>query len=130
MSLSHIRNIALILLIACLLVMSVGGAYTAQTMMEEGSTHHCPFMGVPALCAMNPLAHIAEWQNMFASIMQNQTVLDVLALIVLALFWFLSSHLYLPRRSDILIHRFRHTYQLFDSLRLALARGIIHPKPF
>ncbi len=59
------------LLIAVVAIMSLGAIFTAETMMEEGAMHNCPYMGVPALCTMSPLEHLSGWQQMFAATVEQ-----------------------------------------------------------
>ena len=74
--------------LALFLVASVGGVFTAG-MMDGGTASNCPYMGVPVLCAMNPLQHLSEWQQTFATIVQ-QIATNILLLLVLCVALFLS----------------------------------------
>ncbi len=125
------RNTTFILLIAIVLAMTVGGVYTAEMMTTDGGMmHNCPFMGVPALCDMSPLAHLTEWQSMFTTTVQQMTVLSLFLLFAFAIAWHFVRDLYVPKRVEIFIPRYRETERIFDPIKLAFARGIIHPKVF
>lgn len=127
------KRLTFFVLVAIVLAMTVGGVYTAQIMTMDGDMmHHCPFMGVPALCGMSPLAHLIEWQLMFTAVLQQMTAsLSLLALFfALVLAWQYVRQLLVPKRTEIFIPRYRDTERILDPLKLAFARGIIHPKVF
>lgn len=127
------RNILLIVLLSFIMMMNVGGALSNQIMMEEGMMADCPYMGVAAICTMTPLQHFSEWQQMFTATAQSMTLMSVLLLLALtAALSGLFRHIAVP---NTLIefrarHRYRYRENIFDSLRLALARGIIHTKVY
>lgn len=123
------KKLVFLVLIAILLAMTVGGAYTAQS-MDGDMMHHCPFMGVPALCGMSPLAHLVEWQLMFTAVLQQMTVSLLLLLFAVVITWQYRREMYVPERTETLLPRLRDPERIFDPLRLAFARGIIHPKVF
>ena len=114
------------------LVVGIFGIFHNMDMSSKGQMANCPFMGVTAICNMTPFEHIAVWQNMFTSIPQQSTVLALLSLLLsLALARLL--HLHLPRDANEVLQRvsyFHRGPRVFDPLRLAFARGIIHPKIF
>lgn len=116
-------------LLALLLVMNVGGAISAGMMMDDGSMQPCPFMDVPTLCNMSPLEHMSEWQSMFAATVQQFATTSLLLVLTLAVLWYFAGFLFVPKRTELL-PRFRYRERVFDPLRLAFARGIIHPKVF
>ncbi len=117
-------------LIAVVIVMSVGGVLTADMMAEESMGHHCPFMGIPSLCAMSPLTHLSQWQQMFATTLQEVSVLSLLLLFAAVILSNFLLHLTLPRRARVHIPRRRNKTKVRDRLHLALARGTIHSKAF
>ena len=118
--------------IAAFLMVGIFWIFHSMDMNSKGEISNCPFMGIVAICNMSPFEHIAAWQNMFASI-PNQTI--VLTLLLLALSFAFSRLLLFafPRDGDRepqrLFSRAREP-RVTDPLRLALARGIIHPKIF
>ncbi len=117
-------------LLVTLLVMNAGGAISAGMMMEDGAMHNCPYMGVPVLCNMSPLEHLSEWQSMFAATAQQFATAALLLLLALAIVWQFFGHLFVPERTKTLVPRYRYRERVFDPLRLAFARGIIHTKVF
>lgn len=125
------KKMVFLVLIAVILTMTVGGFYTAEMMtMDGGMMHNCPFMGVPALCNMTPLAHLAEWQNMFSTTVQQMTLISLLLLLAFAVVWHFVRDLFVPKRTEVFIPRYREAEHIFDPLKLAFARGLIHPKVF
>lgn len=115
------------LLIALFLVVNVGGLFTAEMMMEDGAMHGCPFMGVPVLCAMSPLEHLSEWQEEFATTAQPM-VSALLLLAALAVWYSVGTPMLRQMRTRIPLER--DTGRIFDPLRLAFARGILHSKAY
>jgi len=98
---------------------------------------HCPLMpGMSSLCQMNPLEHIAAWQSMFAAIPKQYDMLASLLLLLVASFaigTFLMRRVAYP--PPMFTARQKLTYRqsnipFTDSLREALADGILHPKVY
>src|SRR3989338_3548183 len=77
------------LLIALFLMVNTGGVFATQ-MMDDSAASNCPYMGAPVLCAMNPLQHLSEWQQMFAATAQQLST--ELLLLVLAVALLFSVH--------------------------------------
>ncbi len=70
------------------LMMNVGGVFSAGMMMDDnGMMHNCPYMGIAALCNMSPLEHLSQWQSMFSA---------TLLLFALAFLWHMSGQLITP----------------------------------
>jgi len=68
------------------LAANTGGVFASQ-MTDGGVAANCPYMGAPVLCAMNPLQHLSEWQQTFATTAQQlSTELLLLVLAVVLLF--------------------------------------------
>ncbi len=76
------------LCIALFLAVSMGGVF-ASDLSNGYTSYNCPYMGVPVLCAMNPLQHLSQWQQTFAAIVQ-QVATDILLLLVLCAALFVS----------------------------------------
>lgn len=114
-------------LIALLVVINLGGVFTAEMMMENGAMDHCPFMGVSSLCSMSPLDHLSEWQQMFTTTVQQMLTATFLLLAVIIAWYFLKD-LLIPRRTEKFLERYRDKERAFDPLRLVFARGILHSK--
>lgn len=125
-----IQRVLIVLAAACLLSASfLGIAYSNMNMSKAGDMPGCPFMGEAGICRMTPFEHVAAWQNMFTSTPQPFAALTLLMLIAL---FALGRHFrYLvPKRKPE--HRTAYSppreIGVFDPLKLAFARGIIHPK--
>ena len=130
MSCSLGKNFGLVLLIAFILMTSIGGVLSSQAMMNDGMMHPCPFMGMTAICDMSPLAHLAQWQQMFWATAQTITTIALLLLLALAISWHLREDLSLPKHAERFIPRYRYRERVFEPLRLAFARGLIHSKAY
>ncbi|RJQ34095.1 hypothetical protein C4568_03055 [Candidatus Parcubacteria bacterium] len=119
--------------IVAFLMVGVFGIFHGMDMSSSEQMSNCPFiMGIAAICNMSPFEHIAAWQNMFASIPQQTTVLTLLLLALSFAFSRLLLFAF-PRDGDQEPQRLLYADRepkAIDPLRLALARGIIHPKIF
>lgn len=124
------KGIVGLLLAVTFLTMSAGGAMSAEMMMEDGVMHGCPYMGVTALCNMTPLEHMSEWQSMFTATTQQFAAVSLLLALMVGALWVLVGHFLVPQRTERLIPRHRDRERVFDPLRLAFARGIVHSKAF
>lgn len=97
---------------------------------------NCPFGGHSmAICQMNPMEHIQEWQSMF-TMLPTQNLLSLL----FALFAFLAisklrfwSKFSIPE-PPLLLSKNQYTltnsFQIFDPLKEAFSSGILNPKIF
>ena len=112
-----------------MLVINTGGLFSGGMRMD-GIMSNCPYMSVPTLCDMSPLEHLSALQSMFSATVQQFASASLLSLIVLALFWHFVGYLFLPKYAEVLVPRSRYRERVFDPLRLAFARGIIHTKVF
>lgn len=123
------RGLLVATFVLSLLTMSFGGVLTAWTMsMDSSAMQDCPYMGETGYCAMDISEHLASWQNLFTTTLERVSPLSLLPLLTLfVLAYFFVDLLVRKRRERPLVERFR-TRELFDPLRLAFARGIIHPK--
>ena len=124
------KNTGFVLLVAFVLMMSFGAAFSAQMMTEDGMMHHCPFMGVTAICEMSPLAHLAEWQQMFSATVQHLNMSALLLLLSLAIAWHFCRDLFVLKRAEKFVPRYRYREAFSDPLRRAFARGLIHSKAY
>ena len=123
--------------VAFLLLGFFGPFHANMAMGEDGNMtmSNCPFMsGQAVVCNMDPLEHIAAWQNMFTSIPQQGglfLILMLLASLALVLLW---THL---RRPSI---DHTHTSTKFlvrrdymppaSPLQELFSNGILNPKLF
>jgi len=126
------NGIFMISLVAVMLTMNIGGMLSSGTMTEDGVMHDCPYMGVTALCDMSPLEHLSQWRMMFSATLQQFSNSLLLLLLAFILAWHVTANPYAPpTRTKGSSSRHRHTTRdVFDPLRSAFARGIIHPKVF
>ena len=125
------------ILLAFFFLTSYFGAVTTDMPMNpDGTMSGCAMPGMATLCQMNPLEHIATWQNMFTAIpSQNDIFTLLLALFALVLgALFLRSH-----RSTAppktLVPQFQFLYYkrhipIVSPLQEAFSNGILHPKIF
>lgn len=118
------------LLFVVVFTTSIGGVVTANMMMDDGVMHDCPYMGVPVLCNMTPIEHVSAWQNMFLATSEQFSTYAFLLLLALAVLWQCIGYIFVPRYSQTFAPRHRYRERVFDPLRLAFARGIIHRKVF
>ncbi len=88
-------------------------------------------MGETGICQMTPFEHIAAWQNMFTSTPQPLVALALLLLIALFAPRFIFND-FLPKKEPArrIVFYTPPNIGVFDSLKLAFARGIINPKVF
>ena len=84
------------LLIALFLMVNTGGGFATQ-MMDDSAASNCPYMGAPVLCAMNPLQHLSEWQQMFAATAQQLSTELLLLVLAVALLFSVHPRLLEPR---------------------------------
>ncbi len=94
----------------------------------------CPFGGhLMAICQMNPLEHIQEWQSMF-TMLPAQNILFTFFALFAFLFApksgsrFSLSKLLLIFSSNRLLRS--QSFQIFDPLKQAFSNGILNPKVF
>ena len=118
-------------IVGFLLISAVGVAYSGM-MMGHGDMVGCPLMGNnAAVCNMNPLEHFSAWQNLFAAIPVQSTVISLLLL--LAVFFLFRLHQFLwllhPSPQRVYVH-IKPEVSTYDPLRRFMARGLMHPKIF
>jgi len=84
------------------------------------------------LCTMNmdPLEHLSEWQSTFAAVAQQATTVVLLLLFILVAFWYVLQGQLLPEQTRVVVSRQKDAGRIFDPLRLAFARGIVHTKAY
>lgn len=107
---------------------SFGGFITAGMMSMDGITQDCPYMGETGYCNMNISEHLASWQNLFTTTLERVNPLAFLPLLTLFVLAYFFVDLLVRKRSEQPLFQRWRTRELFDPLRLAFARGIIHPK--
>lgn len=123
-------NIFLVFLITFLLILNMGGAFSAHMMMD-GDMTPCPYMGMASLCTMTPLQHLSGWQSMFSIPLQESVTLLLLSFIVLSLVWLFNHNLFKPPQSlSRVFSRYKYKEKVLNSLQLAFAQGLIHSKAY
>jgi len=118
---------------ALFLAGSLGFSYFGMEMEVGGEMPNCPFMlGQAAICTMNPLEHIAAWQNVFTALAQK----NILAFLVLAslIFFFVgrlrgASHILFAHELYMVRRRVEIPIVL-SPLEEAFLRGTLHSKIF
>lgn len=122
---ASLASITVLLIAISFVAVSFGGAGMSMPT-------HCPLMGMDTICQMNPLEHIAAWQQMFASVLANNT-----SSILLLLISFLAFSLQRFRRllaAPVLAHQVpslrARTLVNYNPLQEAFSSGILHPKIF
>jgi len=109
------------------------GHTAAMKANEDGNMEDCIFTGKTMLCKMSIVEHISLWQGMFTATPQKVSALLALIVLLIAAV-FVGIH-YSSRLADIKQKTSRCLYllnhpdiNLFDPIRRAFSRGIIHPK--
>ena len=115
-----------------LLFMAISMAGLGMSMMTDAQGHmgNCPLMnGLSSICKMNVFEHLASWQSLFVSLAPNILNLSLalfsLALIFVAFIFSDESPQNIRLESSSLP---REQVSLFNPLRIAFARGILHSK--
>lgn len=103
--------------------------------LNSGSVmQQCPF-GDTAICTMNPIEHISEWQDIYTNLLVSD-ILFALALLLLALvlvpavmrhIWGITSIIMLPYKGAPFGSRRDY---IPNNLLEAFSNGILHPKIF
>lgn len=130
---SYVKIVVTVGLLAFLLFGSAGAMHFGMG-MQDGQMPGCPFSGEGAICTMNPLEHIAAWQNAFTTTVQNERDLTLL-LIGLALLFTVGFWRKLFTKKDLrTLQRWhsvlREEFNIFDPLQEAFSNGILNPKVF
>ncbi len=131
----YARSLLLIAFLAFFFVGFLGLGHASMIASEEQMSN-CPFMGMAAVCKMNPLEHIAAWQNLFTMSSQKDMFALLLLLLLAGALSFPISNLWRKKkqRSDtIRLHALRSRIDaliIHSPLHEALSNGIIHSKVF
>lgn len=130
------RKILLCAVFAFFAVAIAGPAYVPMPMNDDGTMANCPYLGITALCTMQPLEHVAALQNMLAALPAKIAGIFA-AIVLLAFILFLTLA---DRRnagavryaafSPIGKHRRQSALSIPDAIRDAFSRGILHTKAF
>lgn len=117
-------------LFSFVLMTSFGGVMSAGMMNMDGKMSDCPYMGMSGYCDMDASEHLAGWQQLFSATLEHFFSSMLLLLLAIAILAPFLVKLFVRKRSVRPIFQRWRTIELFDPLRLAFARGIIHPKLF
>ena len=116
-----------------LLVGATGMAYSG-TMMDHGmeTMLGCPLMShSAAICNMNPLEHLTQWQHLFAAIPAQSVALLLLMLLALFFSLRLDQYRWLLHPSPQLVYvSYDPEAITHDPLRRFIFSGLMHPKVF
>jgi hypothetical protein len=124
------------LLVITFLLAGVLGAAYSGTMMAHNmdGMAGCPLMGNSAvICNMNPLEHLAGWQNLFAAVPVQSAVISLLIILALLFVARIMTHLHLwlwypSPQAAVVAHN--PEVSSHDQLSRFIARGLMHPKLF
>lgn len=123
--------IGLFFVLAIFVTLSFGGFLSSEMMMDGNNMMMpCPFMGTTGICNMTPLEHLGGWQQMFTSIQTESFTLALILLLALTVIWGAFTLQYIPKIIQYRVLRHRYRERVFDPLRLAFARGILHSKAY
>ena len=136
MSFRKIQNLIKIpLVLAVFWMLLLGLSQMSMDMSTMDGKANCPFGGHSmAICQMNPMEHIQEWQSMFTMLPAQNTLLLLFALFAF-LFFIRKLHskfsipeppFTLPRNRS----SYSQSFQIFDPLKEAFSSGILNPKVF
>jgi len=99
-------------LLALFLAVSMGGAFVVCTM------------------SMSPLEHLSEWQQSFAAVAQQAGTIFILYFSIFIAFWQVLRVRLVVQQARVTVSRQKDTGRVFDPLRLAFARGVLHTKAY
>ena len=101
---------------------------------ENGDMTGCIFTGKTMLCKMSVIEHISLWQSMFTAMPQENLILLVLVILLVAVLFTTKNSIGPPRlsrdeTSTQKLYLVQHpNLSLFDPLKESFARGILNPK--
>ena len=128
----NLIKIPLILVVFWMLLFGI--SMTSMDMNTMDGKANCPFGGhAMAICQMNPMEHIQEWQSMFTMLPAQNMLLILFALFAFLLIRKLHSKFSIPEPPLALpINRsaYSQSFQIFDPLKEAFSSGILNPKIF
>lgn len=134
MKVNALKYILLSSIAAFFFVGPFGLSHLAMGTSANGNMSGCPFMGIPALCHMNPLEHAFALQNMFATIpfagifaFFISLLLTLVGIPLLRNFWRSISA---SPRSISAPPPIAYAYIPRHTLQEAFSNGILHSKAF
>lgn len=132
----HDRKIIILAAFAFFIVAMASPAYVPMPMNDDGTMANCPYLGITALCTMQPLQHVAVLQNMLTALpVKIAGIFTAIILLAFALFLTLLGRYNANiLRYSIFSHtgkrRRRAVLSIPDAIRDAFSRGILHTKVF
>lgn len=118
---------------ATLMFISTFGLALSMRTDKMGNMTDCPLMRTSeTLCPMSPIEHIAQWQQLFTAIQQNNSTVLLAAMLVAAAFFLPINRTAVCDSLITFLYR-RHkrgspATQLYNYLLVAFSDGILHPK--
>ena len=123
------KRVLIVAFIVLFLIAVLGLSHFGMNMNADGTMSECPYMGVPTLCTMDIFEHLTMWQQLFSSVIPQFMTLILLLLIAFPLRGLFNDlFTYKPPIARPVFYR--REFTIIDSLKLAFARGLIHPKIF
>ncbi len=128
----RIIKIPLVLVVFWMLLF--GLPQMSMNMSTMDGKANCPFGGHSmAICQMNPMEHIQEWQSMFTMLPAQNTLLLLFALFAFLFIRKLYSRFSIPEPPLSYPDNraaYSQSFQIFDPLKEAFSSGILNPKVF
>ena len=127
------NSIKLTVIICTIWILIFGFFQLEFGLTSNKSEADCPFSAhSEAMCQMNPMEHIQEWQNAFTVLPTKNIVsvfLFILAFILIGRFVFHNRFL-VQRPSFLFLKNIINSFRIFNPLKDAFSNGILNPKIF
>ncbi len=128
----RIIKIPLVLIVFWMLLFGLSQMSMDMSMMDGKA--NCPFGGHSmAICQMNPMEHIQEWQSMFTMLPAQNTLLLLFVLFAFLFIRKLYSRFSIPEPPLSYPDNraaYSQSFQIFDPLQELFSSGILNPKVF
>ncbi len=126
------RKILFLFSTALFLMFSMPGMSGMMAMDEYGNMQGCPYMNGAVVCKMNPLEHVAAWQNMFTALPATMNLVAALVYALLAVaFIRITWTVPTVEPASLYAQRFKYRPHIAAHvLQEAFSRGILNPKTF
>lgn len=131
------KPLLIISLLAFFFVGFIGLGHLGMDVGFEKQISNCPIMGMATICQMNPLEHLAAWQNLFAAGTPKDTF-SILMSLLFALLLYFSIRSFWRIKNNPGFQEIRNSRALlrvnglpiFAPLQEAYSDGILNPKIF
>ena len=128
------KDLIKFVVIICTIWTPFFGFFQLESSMNiNKATANCPFSThSEAICQMNPMEHIQEWQNAFTVLPTKNIVsifLFILAFILIGGFTFYGRFL-AQKPSFLFFKNIINSFRIFNPLKDAFSNGILNPKTF